>query len=316
MSTEGRQAGSRTAPKGQAMIRRLFLFPSLAALLFAFPAGASAQTNYTIKLKEVGKGESVQVERAFSETGETQIESAKGAQKQVDKKLQNFSFKETVLEKTGQDRPTALRRVYDKAEITANDKTQKLSLQGQTIVIEKKDGKYRFQIPQGNDSAESAKVLSEEFSRDESLDLRRLFLPRRPVAVKDPWTLELTPLIKELSRSWLVDADKVAGTGKLVEVRKDQAGRLFGKMEFHIELPLKERVTAGGEKVPLQPGAKINVDMTLDACIDGSLESGVLKSEQNLSATALIRSKDGARIKMVLDSKALRQETRKEVATK
>jgi hypothetical protein len=316
MSPQGRQAGSHVANKGQAMIRRLFIFLSLAAVLGAHPASAAAQQTYAIKLKEVGKGESVQVERTFSETNETQIESAKGAQKQVDKKVQNFGFKETVLEKTGQDRPTALQRAYDKAEITVNDKAQKLSIQGQTVVIEKKDGKYRFQIPQSKDSAESARVLSEEFGRDES-DLQRLFLPRRPVRIKDPWDLELAPLIKELSRSLVVDADKAAGTGKLLEVRKDKDGRLFGKMQFQVELPLKEMVTAGGEKVPLQAGAKMTVDLTLDACIDGSLESGVLKSESSMSGTALLRnSKDGARIKMVLDSKSLRQETRKEVATK
>jgi hypothetical protein len=298
------------------MIRRLFLFLSLAALFGAYPVAAPAQPSYAIKLKEIGKGESVQVERNFSETNETQIESAKGAQKQVDKKLQDFSFKETVLEKTGQDRPTRFQRAYDKAEITVNDKTQRLSVQGKTVVIEKVDGKYRFQIPEGKDTAESARVLTEEFGKDESVDLRRLFLPGRAVRVKDTWKLELAPLIKELSRSLIVDADKAAGTGKLLEVRKDKSGRLFGKLEFQVELPLKELVTAKGEKVPLQAGAKMSVDLTLDACIDGSLESGVLKSESNMSATALLRGSDGARIKMALDSKALRQETRREVGSK
>jgi hypothetical protein len=298
------------------MIRRLFTLLSLATLLGVYPTSAAAQTTYALKLKEIGKGESVRVERTFSETNETQIESAKGTQKHVDKKVQNFGFKETVLEKTAQDRPTALQRVYDRAEITVNDKAQKLSLQGQTVVIEKRDGKWRFQIPQSKDSAESARVLGEEFGRDESVDLQRLFLPRRPVGIKDPWSLELAPLIKELSRSLLVDADKAAGTGKLLEVRKEKEGRLFGKMQFQVELPLKEMVTAGGEKVPLQAGAKMTVDLTLDACIDGSLESGVLKSESNMSGTALLRGSDGARIKMLLDSKSQRQETRKEVATK
>jgi hypothetical protein len=60
----------------------------------------------------------------------------------------------------------------------------------------------------------------------------------------------------------------------------------------------------------------MTVGLTLDACIDGSLESGTLKSEAIMSGTALLRGSDGARLKMVLDSKAQRQEVRKETGTK
>jgi hypothetical protein len=307
------------------MVRRLYVVLVLTVMVLgcqtrapAEPTAGDTPQTYAIKLKEIGKGETVLVERTFRETSETQIESAKGTQKQVDKKAQDFVFRETVLDKAaGQQRPSRLQRAYEKAEVTVNDKAQTLPLQGRTVLIERMDGKYGFQPTDNKElSAEALKVLAEEFAKDGAGDLRQLFMPAKPVGLKDPWRLELAPLIKELSRSLIVDKDKAHGTGKLLKVRKDKEGRLFGEMEFQIEMPLRELVIAGGDKVPLQPGAEMSVVLTLDACIDGSIESGTLKSDSTMTATALLRGRDGARIKMVLDSKSQRQEVRREVPAK
>jgi hypothetical protein len=279
--------------------------------------GGSPQT-YAIKQKETGKGETVQVERSFSETNETQIEGAKGAQKQVDKKVQRFAFRETVQERPADEPfPTRLQRAYDKAEVSVNGKEQTLGIQGKTVVVEKKDGKYRFQLADGKEfSEEAAKVLAEEFTRQSSPEVKQMFVPAKAVPLKDPWQLDLSPLIKEVSKSLTVDKDKAMGTGKLLRVHKDKEGRLFGEMEYQIDLPIKELITAKGDKVPLQPGSKWSLTLNRDACIDGSVESGTQKSEESFAGTALLRGQDGTRLKMTFDSKTMREETRKEVPAK
>ena len=81
-------------------------------------------------------------------------------------------------------------------------------------------------------------------------------------------------------------------------------------MDFQVELPLKGFVTPEGREFRVDDGAKMTMAFTMDACIDGSAETGVLKTSMEMSATTLTAATDGTKFKMVLNSKVSAHERR------
>lgn len=269
-------------------------------------AQAGAQEAVTIKLKKAGKGDAVLIEQRMTEESTMQLLDAndKEVKKHAEKKIKLFVYRETVHESPPDaKRPTRLERAYEKAEVKLGVNTDTLPLEGKTVVIEKgKDGKYTFREKNGDElKGDGAKVLDDQFNKEsDEFDIRK-FLSPKPVKVGDTWDIDPTPLIKDHSNLLLFDGEKAKATGKLLSVRKDTDGRTLGKMEFKVVLPLKVFLTSQ-EKVPAEEGSKMTWTLLLDACIDGSAESGVLKVTIELSATAKLLGGKGEPLKMNLNS--------------
>src|SRR5207302_10305241 len=101
-------------------------------------------------------------------------------------------YKEEIVEKEKGKKATKLRRVYDKAVSTEEGKDKDLPYSGKTLLIEKKGGKYTFQI-EGGDALSDKQVpnLAEEFARQQDEEqLQEQFLPKKAVAVNDGWEID------------------------------------------------------------------------------------------------------------------------------
>jgi hypothetical protein len=283
-------------------------------------AGAGADETYTIKIKEPAKGETVQVDAKDTTDSRSKLvdPDGKALLDKDDKTVKDSVYTETVLDKEpGKHRPTRLERHYEKARVTAGGKTRELPYQGKTLTIEKKDGTYHFRIERGEElQGDDAKQLNEEFNRggEEDFDLQKAVLPGKAVGVNDTWKLDMAPLAATFTKAtkMQLDADKAAGTGKLVKVYQKDGAR-FGVMELHLDMPIKE-IGEGKGKVALQTGSKWTMDITLDGCIDGSRLDGTRKSLSKIEANGQVPLPDGKEAKLTVTATGDSSESSKEAS--
>src|SRR5262249_47098624 len=142
-------------------------------------------------------------------------------------------------------------------------------------------------------------------------DLRKALLPQRPVRVGDTWKVDTRPMIEDLGKSMTVDADKATATGKLTDTRLENGAR-FGKMNFHIELPLKEFVSPK-DTMPAEPGGRMGMDISMDGWIDGRQNPGAFKTSVRMTGTGLLKQPEGKPIKVMFSSRTEAQERRTEL---
>jgi hypothetical protein len=242
-------------------------------------SAAPAPETYTIKLKENGPGERTVEDRQSNNTSTVQVLDADGKalKTQEDNETETFVYEETTLEKAkGQQKPTRLRRHYDKAQVTTGKKIQTLPYQGKTILIEKKDGAYHFQVVGGEElSGKAALRLQKEFNdkKHNGPDWAHL-LPRQPIADFE----EGSP--------FKIDAARAKATGRLLRAYK-QNGHRFGVMELTLQFPIKT-FNAAGQKIDTEAGSGMVLKATIDACIDGSVSTGAAKFTMKMDLAAVV----------------------------
>ena len=288
-------------------MRRFASFAVLAALLVG--AGA-VQAQVTIKLKERGVGESGVVTRNETATTKVTVTDA-GGQTIVDQKEvkgENAEYTETILAREAGKQPTKLERAYTKSQVTKEKETDDTPLQGKTVIITKKGDKYEFTYKGGEAvDGQAAAMLTKDFGKksDTNAELEKLVLPKGAVKAGESWKIDMPKIITELSKQGAMemDAAKSTGQGTLVKAYKKD-GRQFGEMKFKLEMPLKT-VGMGKEQLTFNPGAKIVMDMTLDACIDGASENGILKMKMVMSGTATNPNAPGVTVNLYVTADAV-----------
>jgi hypothetical protein len=276
-------------------MRSLSSLLALLALLVV-PALASAQDEYTIKLKKSTKGTQTREHKVETENEETKVTDNDG--KLLDEKKKNstltVTYEQTVLERPDpKKKASVLKRVYEKAVVKDEDGMRDLPYQGKTVLIEKKDGKYRFSYEKGAEiTGEEAKWLDKEFNPkhkdDSDIDFEALMMPTKPLKVGGSWKMPMEEFCKSFEKSagLRVHADKATGTGTLVKAYKKD-GRQFGDLIIKMEMPIKAGVENGNE-TPLQPGSVMGLDVKMSMCIDGSVEDGHGVVSWHMKATALV----------------------------
>jgi hypothetical protein len=287
--------------------------------LLLSPALEPASETHEIKFKQAAKGQVTKVDEQESTESNVVVvdpdDKKIADQKQTTSKV--FVYQETTLEKPdGAKRAANLKRSYEKARTKTGDKEETLSFEGKTVLIEKKGDKYCFSIEGGKElDAKEAVVLDAEFNKAADVDMRRL-QPDKPVKINESWKLDTDPIIKDLMRgdeSITFDAANSEATAKLLEVY-EKDGRKYGKIVFHIRLPIKE--FNAKEKVKVQPGAKMIMTINLDGCIDGAEDSAHMKMEMKMDGEALIPSPDGKEFKMTMAVRANAEKRGKEQSKK
>jgi len=264
---------------------------------------AADGTKYEIKVrKNAGLGRTAVTDDTTQEVKDV-IRSGGQVKEQALKKVESSKYTQETLETDGNDRPTKLRRTYDRARLTENDRETVFPYQGKTVLIEKVGERYGFAIDGGGPLAgPEARLLDEEFNKKPNAGREQfedLFLPKRAVAVGDSWEPDLSAVARVFAANGglPVDLSKATGKGTLVKVHK-QDGKQFGVMEFKAELPLKDTTTA--DKVTFLPGGKLTLTVSLDACIDGTDASRDLKAEVVASVTTLTRN-DGQEVREAVE---------------
>jgi len=254
------------------------LIPIAAVLVAtAFPATALAQDAYPIKLKTLPPGVWSREVRNSVEVEATKVVDNAGAVLDDKKKTTKLDsvFDEKIVERpAGKRRATSLIRTYVKATAEVDGEAKVLPYQGKTVLIEKKDGKFRFSYEGGAAlKEEEAHWLDKEFNKDadsDDFDFEALLLPLNPVKTGENWKIGMEPILKQLTKDTKLtaDPDKSTGTGKLLKVSK-QDGHQYGEWQFKVEFALKT-AQAPGMEIKLAPGALLVLEGTYKGCIDGS----------------------------------------------
>jgi hypothetical protein len=112
-------------------------------------------------------------------------------------------------------------------------------------------------------------------------------------------------IITEISKQgdMEMDAAKSTGQGTLVKAYKKD-GRQFGEMKFKLEMPLKS-AGKGDQQLVFNAGAKIVMEMTLDACIDGGSENGTLKMKMLMTGAGTNPNSPGVTVTLHVTADAL-----------
>jgi hypothetical protein len=201
-------------------------------------ASELAQDKYTIKFKELGKGESSQVEHL--EAMITKV-SAQQPNDLVPKTFEmkgnkHYTYTDAILERPeGSPMPTKVRRVYERAVVETIEadgvKPFGPSLNGKTVVIEKKGPQYEFRSDGGEVLNHGIDDLIDEFNKGGQVKLVRMLLPPDPVAVNESWNIDAKEFLPDRDNNVSsIKGPKSNGTAKLLKVYKKD-GRLYGVID-------------------------------------------------------------------------------------
>jgi hypothetical protein len=242
------------------------------------PLAAPAQ-EYTIKLAKPGPGDQFQVKSENNTEADIKVLDANGTALVDKKEIKShlFIFREVGLERGPSGDLSKLKRSYKKAQRVVDGDRRTLPYQGETLLIDKKEGASTFQI-EGGEAVEGdeAKELSEEFNKGGVAKLVELFLPKKAVKVNDTWKFDVALVAKEFMKDGKieVDASKSTGAGKLLKAyQKD--GKQFGVVELTMTMAVTHLIN-DGNKTPTKEG-KIVVTLERDGAIDGTVAATELK---------------------------------------
>jgi hypothetical protein len=232
---------------------------------------------YAIKLARPGPGDQFQVKTDNHTEVDIKALDAGGTAVFEKKELKShqFMFREIGLERgpAGGDL-VKLKRIYKKAQRTVDGDRRTLPFQGETLLIDKKEGASTFQIEggevvEGND----AKELAEEFNKGGIGKLIEVFLPKMAVKVNDVWKLDVGLVAKEFMKDGKAEFDpaKSTGSGKLLKAyQKD--GRQFGVVELTVTLAVTKLTNEDGTMIKTKD-SKFVITVERDGAIDGSLSA-------------------------------------------
>jgi hypothetical protein len=281
-------------------------FAAVAVLVFAAPTSVQAQEKYTIKLKEVGIGDTLRTESKETTVTKSQTMGEKDKQpgKTTEEKFtRDLLFQETVVERpAAQKMPTKIKRLYEKATLTAfaggAAGDAKPLYHGKTVLIEKKQAGYEFRI-EGGDAFKDP-TLDNEFNGGQQESHKRLFLPLQPVAVGGTWKVDTAPLLHGFKQDEKVTVKKAEGTGKLVKVYKKD-GRQFGVIETDIAMEFTVEVKEADPKTKgtLSATQKLTMKVTFDGCVDGTLAEGRVDSSSEYHSTSVFRAPENPAVTFI-----------------
>ena len=258
--------------------------------LFAVAAAAQDKDAVTIKVSYPQAGQRAKVTVEDKTTTKTTFTVGGNAQAKDDVKTKSLVYVDEIIENPkNEKKATKLKRTYEKAVLGKDGKDTQLPIEGKTVAIEKKDGKYSFTVDGAAVTGESLKLLEDEFNKPDQKDTREVMFPKAPVKPGDTWKIEPAELIKAIgSGGPTFDKDKVTASGTLVKAYKKD-GKQYGVIDFVFDAP----VTGFGEKSPLTvKDGKMTMKLIGEGCIDGSAPTGSSTTKISLGVTGTAQGID------------------------
>jgi len=230
-----------------------------------------------LKDRQLRPGDRFQVEKRQENKFEF---FADDEQRLTQKTNEDFAYQETVLEITSDGEPRRIEWRYERAErMNVEGKLSLYPFHGKAVVIEKKDGKFKFRLKDGGDLTDKdLEALHREFNSSEATTVSHDSFPfPKAVRINEAWQINLDAWIRDLKHQGVdIDAAGTVGTGKLENIYS-RDGRTFGVFKIQVEAPIKamtltinegaDRVKT--ENVPLESGSKLVIEETVEKCIDG-----------------------------------------------
>ncbi|MBM3979972.1 MAG: hypothetical protein FJ304_06755 [Planctomycetes bacterium] len=173
-------------------MRNALFAGALGALLAATAAGQEA---VEIKSHTPRVGDRVKV--TVAEKGESKLVVSAGGNEMAknETKAKYFVFVDEVLAvEKGAGKPAKLTRTYEKAEEITDGNSKTLSVEGKTVTIEMKDGKYSYAVDGKPVGADVAKMLDGEFNKKDKDEARDLMFPKKAVKPGESWKIDTEPI--------------------------------------------------------------------------------------------------------------------------
>ncbi len=205
-------------------------------------------------------------------------------------KTKSLVYIDEIIENPkNEKKATKLKRTYEKAVLGKGGNTTKLPVEGKTVSIEKKDGKYSFAVDGQALTGDALKLLEDEFNKPDQKDTREVMFPKMPVKPGDTWKIDSAEIVKAIGSSGPVfEKEKVAASGTLVKAYKKD-GKQYGVIDFVFEAP----ITGFGEKSPLMvKEGKLTMKLSGEGCIDGTAPSGSSTTKISLGVTGTTQGID------------------------
>lgn len=288
------------------------------------PAPGGAEYTIRLKYKDIYKDSNpgdvahITETKTSEATAKTTDAGGKILKEDHSKGGETFIYTQTILEKPDKDKPpTRVRRQYERAEKKDGDKTTRMSFHDKTVLIDKKDGKWRFQYEKGPELAlADAIIVYRDFHDDQTVPeeggLPEILLPKKPVRVGETWSLDAETLAKKSEQALLfrLDPAKAVGMGKLHRVYQ-QDGCQFGVLEFTRDTPI---AAIGQDKA--DEGSRLSLKGTIDGCIDGTSGTLSVTDEKCASINGALTGAGGKKGKLMMDMKERKQIIRKDLTKK
>lgn len=276
---------------------------------------------YAIKLKKSASGDSIQSDVQASDLFRIKLTDASGKIVQNDetKSSERFVFRELVLEAKPEDKKaTRLEREYERVEIKARGETRTFPYVGKPLLIEKKGNRYEIQVKGGKAlTFKEADFLFREFNQtgDDKIE-DEYFLPKMPIALGETWKIETDRIVKSFQSGSPLECDaaNASAVGKLLKVYTS-SGRQFGVLAIQVSMPLRS-ASFGKDRIPFEKGARTLLTVTLDVCIDGTMESGEMSTQLDSSARGTFTGPDKKSYKMEISAQSDSKEVRRDVTRK
>jgi hypothetical protein len=265
----------------------------VAGLWLAALAGCSSP-RYDVKFRDRNDqqtGDTSQVSSSNSFKLKTQYSMGGKVLKEDQKldSLEQMDYKVTLVTLDADKHATSMRREYARAQTRSQGQVKTLPYEGKSLLIEKKDGSWRFRLEEGDELTgdDAAQVTHEFASYDKVEEPAELLRPKKPLKVGESYELPIDKIASNYEKTTPVplDTSKATGSGKLARVYK-QDGHQFGVLEIQIEIPIQQG--AKYNDLEVQPGCKMTLKQTLDCCIDGSCSTSAFHSVLLLNITGLV----------------------------
>lgn len=242
------------------------------ALVALVAAQAAGQNAIEIKTDTPRVGDKVKV--TVTEKTDSDMTISVGGNDMAKKEAKGRSFvyvDEVLAVEKGAPKPTKLKRTYEKAELSTDGNSKKLPVEGKTVLIEKKDGKYAYTIDGTTVNAEVAKILDGEFNKKDKDEARDIMFPKKAIKEGETWKIDPEKLTKGLGGEGIkLDGAKVEAGGKLVKTYKE-GGKQFAELEIKVTAPITD--LGGKGEVKVKSGS-LAVTMKGDGCVDGTSPKG------------------------------------------
>ena len=200
----------------------------------------------------------------------------------------------TTLEMKG-DKAVRERRHFTKATVNIDADERTEPFEGKTLLFIARDGGGHKVVTENGEALPEAIVAQLEQSASQfegSPVTYQEMLPPHPVRVGESWNINAATWIKRDD----IELRVARAHSTLTKVyRKDN--RLFGVIETRVEVDLRS-MTVIGRKLAMQPGSRIIMRSSMDACIDGTSTECVEQGTYLFTSIVRAPGPDGVDTKM------------------
>lgn len=215
------------------------------------------------------------------------------------KRSNEVEYVDQVVE-PGTKQPKLIRRDYTRAVDNIDGVERKLAYEGRTIVFEFKDGKYEAAaVGQPPIPEQDLALLARRVSRP---DFVQVYLPSKPVAAGETWTIDMSRAALVMADGLEVDVNKSSGSGRFTKAyMKPGLRSLFGVIEFDLKFAVITRMFQDKQKLAWEPGTFLDFKGSIETAIDGSTTEGTMSVKGKFSGKSGHFFIEGKKVSMASD---------------